>query len=522
MGVMQVNIDDIKSMIKQRLEKDPNKLLEAEAILNQLLNKHPDDWGLLFLQGSLQMHLGRNGLSVALLKRCSELQPKIPEIYNNIGTAYRREHLNEDAETWLKKALEFREDDPDVYNNLGTLHVNEGTPEIGEEYLRKAIKYKPDHAHAHWNLGLTLLEQEKWEEGFKEYAWGLTTKDRMVKSYGNAQWWHGEPHQDKTLVIYGEQGIGDEIMFFSMIEEVMPMFKQVILDVHPRLINMFQRAFPQLDMYPTRKIWDKPVDWADKYKIDYKVPMGNLGAFLRKKESDFPRKPYISALKEKVEEYKEWLKLLGPGPYIGLGWVGGHKKTRKDLRAIKLEEWQPLFDAFPDATFISFQYTDHGREDTKRLYEEKGIRVWHFPEVMESALWERWIYKDITFKDKEDMKAWAKQNGVNTEDVKHFTGPGYDYDEVAAMAQAVHDLGGTIATINTSLVHLCGSMGLPIFVATPSRPAWRYGLTRKDMVWYPKDSIHQFRQKDDDWSDVVKDITKAVKEYLEVQCKQVA
>ena len=519
MATFKVSLQDIKQLMTDGLNGNGDALRQADNLLTQMINKDPDNWALVFYLAGLRLNTGMHGEAIALFHRANELYPGSSEVCNNIGTAYRREHINESAEKYLKMALELNSTDADILNNLGTLHINEGTPDTGEAYLRRAVESKPEHPHAHWNLGLVLLEQEKWKEGFDQYAWGLTTRDRMVKDYGKAVWWNGVKHKDKTLVIYGEQGIGDEIMFASMINDVVNggYFKKVILDCHPRLEAMFKRAWPMCTVYPTRKVFHEELSWVKDEQPDYKVAIGTLGKFFRDSESDFPRESYLTAKRDLVKEYKEWLLPLGDGPLIGLSWVGGHKKTRKDLRAVDLDSLNPLFESNKDATFISLQYSDHGINDTKKLLEDKDINVWHFPEVLDSKRHERWelIHKGEVVNNyftKEEAK--GAMHSLPESTLKHYPGAAFDYDETAAYVTALYELGGVIVTVNTSLVHLCGALGLPCHVLTPSKPAWRYGMTREDMVWYPTDSIKQYRQIKDDWSQTITDLVTDVNQTL--------
>jgi len=509
--VMRYTLQDVHKLQMEGINNnDIQKLTEAEAIYHRMLSQDPDNWAILFFLGSIAMYRDMIGLAINLFKRAAEINPNSPEIYNNLGTAYRREHMNAESEKYLLKGLEFKED-ADIYNNLGTLHINEGSPSQGEKYFKKALALNPAHAQAHWNYGLCLLEMEKWGEGFKEYAWGVTSKDRLNKSYQNAVWWNGEPDPNGTIVVYGEQGIGDEIMFASMVKELVPMFKQVVLDCHPRLIGLFQRAFPEIECFPTRKTQTK-MDWVEGHsRIDYKIAIGNLGKFLRKQESDFPKEVYLKADQQRVDEYKEWLSLLGPGPYIGLSWVGGHKRTRKDLRAVLLENWLPIFEANKGATFISLQYTDQSWE-LEPLLKEHGIKVHHFPEVTEATKWEVYEYDGKRYTSKDEAKFAAGRDHLD--DIVQIKGPAFDYDETAALAKAIDEMSGCVITVNTSLVHLCGALGVKTFVMTPSRPAWRYGLKRRDMVWYGP-HVTQYRQKEgDDWKKVIDLIAKESSRYL--------
>lgn len=529
MGMIQVTLDDIHAKIKRAIKEGDNEAFQqAEGLLHQIINQNPDHWLPLFHLAGLKLHTGLHGEAVALFHRANELSGnKVPELFNNIGTCYRRENLDDKAEEYFLKALELKDDDPDLYNNLGTLHINNGDPEVAEDYFRKALALDPAHVHAHWNLGLALLEQEKFGEGFDEYAWGQFSKDRMNKDYGDALWWDGKAHNDGTLVVYGEQGIGDEIMFASMLEDVARRYGgRIILDCHPRLESLLRRSFPGITVYPTRKELTCP-DWAQKEQPTHKVAMGTMGRYVRREVADFPQRAYLRADPDLTAEYETWLRLIGPEPYLGLGWVGGHKKTRKDLRAIRLTEFVPLLEQVP-GTYLSLQYTAHGREDTRRVLEDSGHRIWHFPEVVEASMWEKWeiVSEDgevlAEFNDKQIARSYQAGYRQPTT-LRHTAGPAYNYDDTAAFVQAIHNLGGVIVTVNTSLVHLCGALGVDCYTLTPNKPAWRYGLTRKDMVMYG--SIRQYRQdKADNWpfDDLITDLKSKLDVAEDAPCKQSA
>ena len=514
-GLIHLSLQDVHKIQMEAIQNhDLQKLNEAEELYLRMLEQDPDNWTILFFLGSIALHKGVHAVAIALLHRARQLKPDVLEIANNLGNAYHRLHLKGPAEQYLLEALNLGGDDADVLNNLGTLHINNGTPADGDQYFRRALRAKPDHAQAHWNLGLCLLEQEQWAEGFKEYAWGIVSKDRLSKDYTGADgyaavWWDGKPHPEATLVVYGEQGIGDEIMFSSMLPELVPQFKKIVFDCHPRLDKLFQRSFPTLDCRPTRKEITGIMPWCTEYeRLDYKIAIGNLGKFLRKRESDFPKRPYLKPDPVRVAEYREWLSHL-PRPLIGLSWVGGHKKTRKDLRAILLENWLPIFRAAPGASFVSLQYTDQSWE-LKPLKEKHGITVHHFAEVFDAAYWESWTLGEQVWHNKLEAKAAA---GDRWPQVVHATGPAYDYDDTIAFLQAFHEVGGIIVTVNTSLVHACGALGIPALVMTPSRPAWRYSLFRSDMAWYGP-WIRQFRQTGDDWQPVIEAVAEEVARRL--------
>lgn len=430
-------------------------LKTAEHYYLEILNEHPNEWATLFFLGGLYLQQNRQGLAIALFEKTLEQKPKLMEAWNNMGVAYRQRFMNDKAEPCFMKALNISEN-ADSYNNLGTIHVNEGSPKEGERWLRKAVEMQPDFMQAHWNLALTLLEQGKYKEGFENYAWGLKSKDRLVKHY-DCKWWRGET--DGKVVVYGEQGIGDEIMFMSQIPDLINLVGKdnVILDCHPRLANLFARSFG-VKCYPTRK---EASDWHWADPVDYKVAAGNLGSFFRSKLEDFPGSPYLSASDSAQEAAHEKLAKLPAKPNIGISWRGGKHKTKTTSRSMSLEQILKCFEGV-DCNLISMQY------DEEAAGEVEGTRVHHWPDIVNAK----------------------------------------DYDATAGLVARLDK----VVTVNTSLVHLSGALGVPCITLTPKRKAWRYySPDGHTMPWYKSVRIEE-QSKDGDWEDVIDRVNKQLKE----------
>jgi len=423
---------------------------EAEQMYTALLEDHPDHWMTLFFLGTLYLQTNRNGLALQMFKVALQTKPNSPELWNNIGTAYKRMNCNDEAKKALLRCASMV-DDADAYSNLSTIFINEGCPEHGLKFSDKALEVDNKHYQAHWNRSLLLLEMGRYEEGFEQYFWGIRSKDRITKDY-NCGYWKGQ--KNKNVVVYGEQGIGDELMFASCLPDLIKDSKNVIFDCHPRLIGLFERSFG-VKCYPTRK--DLNTDWHWDENIDYKTPIGNLPHAYRKSIKSFPGKPYIKVDPEKVKAMRAKLEELGPGPYIGVSWYGGKKKTRVDLRSMPFEKMMDIFKDLPfTPQLVSMQYTkDHEIEAVKA-----GIPHWG----------------DILYAP--------------------------DYEETAALAQAL-DL---VISVNTSLVHLCGAIGQEVWVATPQKCAWRYySPDNKSMPWYGSATIYK-QEVPGEWEDLVKKI----------------
>lgn len=414
--------------------------------------------------------------------RASFLKMKHSEMMNALGTCYKHENITDKARYWFEKAKSvLNEPNADIENNLATLHINEGSPEKAIQILDNALIIDPNHSQAHWNRSLARLEMGDYVGGFSEYHWGKRAEVRMNRNYSVEEIpdWDGSP--GKTIIVYGEQGIGDEIMFASLIPELIRDCKQVIFDCHKKLHRLFCNSFPMLDIYATRE--DENITWPvlkgpdgkpfNKYPVDAKMAIGDVPQFYRKSIEDFPGMPYI---KPTTKAQAKWAQRLNEmftddKPIIAINWIGGHKKTRVEVRSMKLEQWLPILSL--DAHFVSIQYTKCEPE-LKAFMEQHGITIHHLAEA---------AYSD-------------------------------HYDEVGGVLANV-DL---VITCCSSVVHLAGSMGVPCWVLTPSRPAWRYRLDLDYMPWYGR-TVTLFRQQRNsvDWEPVIEEVATNLAQLIEVR-----
>lgn len=466
-------IDDLADRMKPVMLHKQGKYAEAEVEYLKLLSQNFDDVQVLAMLGTLYLQTGKVVLAAQFLIRAVTLDNQFFDVWNNLGNCFKAFNKDKDAEVCWKAALEIKgrpeKNYADIYNNLGTLYVNAGCPEKGMPFMEEAIKINPEHPDANWNHALMLLEQGKYKEGFEKYHWGFKTKARVHRDYGKLiPYWNGE--KDRTVVVWGEQGIGDEIMFASMLPELCRDSKQVIFECHPRLIKIFQDSFKfdNLVIYPTRK--DAWIEWTVNHPdIDYRLAIADLGKFYRKSIDDFPKhEGYLKGNSERMNFYKKKLGKLGNRLNVGISWTGGYVKTRKDYRSIPLEKWKTILDL--DCNFISLQYTKDAYETLADIEDKTGVRIYHWPS--------------------------AVQNN--------------DYAETAALVGAL-DL---VITINTTVHHLAGAMGKPCWTLTPVAKAWRYYSPDKiTNVWYP--SVRQFEQdKLFEWDEVINNAVQKLKELL--------
>lgn len=472
---------------------------DAEKIYCELLNADFDNPVLLAALGMNYASVERNGVGVVLLRKALEGLPgllpafkrlgitpkseapdamqaflanKKAEILNALGTCYKHENKVDEARQLFLQAQEGIPLNADIQNNLGTLYINEGKPRKALEHLNLATTIQPGHPQATWNESLAHLELGEYQAGWDRYDAGFAAKVRADRNYSMTPLphWNGEP--GANVVVFGEQGIGDEIMFASCIPDLITKSNLVVFDCHKKLHTLFANSFPNIDIYPTREdehiTWPVKADRSLRYPFTHRIALGSLPRLCRPTLESFPGTPYI---KPKVEDEARWtvrLNQLSSRPKIGISWIGGHKRTRIEVRSTPLESLLPILQQ--DADFISLQYTDCAAEIAE--FEAKhGIKIHQFPEATHSP----------------------------------------HYADTASLVANL-DL---VITVCTSVVHLAGSMGVPTWVLTPSRPAWRYRLDLDHMPWYGR-TVTLFRQQPDtfDWTPVVAEVAERLQDLI--------
>lgn len=429
----------------------------------QLLDQHPGNPKLMYYLGTIAHAESKHGMAVVLLTAACTINPDFHSLVN-LGGSYRALMMMKEAEACWRQALaapapkewkyerEKLEETANLWANIAGLYVNVGNPQKCLDAANKALQYDPNCDAAHANKALAHLELGQWKDGFAEYETLLNPGTRRIKDYG-VPLWDGKPTD--TLIICGEQGIGDEIMFASILGDVQA--KKIVLDCHPRNEKLFRRSFPQADIFPTRKSPDG--SFAKNYPGAKCTLIGSLGHFYRTK-GEFPRLPFLDAPAAKPG---------GSGKLrVGIAWSGGTLKTNSQDRSLSLDQIRPILEV-PGIDWFSVQYQDTAPLEICDFHEKTGIRIDHFP-------------------------GWVQA---------------FDYDKTAQFVKGL-DL---LITPCTSIVHLAGALGVPNWCLTPKKVAWRYGVTG-DMPWYG--SVKLYRQEvDGEWGPVLERVASDLVKYVE-------
>lgn len=410
--------------------------------LNLALNDSPEDFKLIALLGKLFQKDDAYGLAFNCWKRVLQLDKHPdPAVFNNLGLASAcvgTQEYQDIAERNFRKALLINPENVPSLNNLALFALHSGDYEQCMKLCERSLKIQPCQPEVHETRAYAHLMFGRWEEGWKDWEWSVGSKFRP--HIGTEPYWDGEKGVD--LLLRGEQGIGDEISFASILPDVAKDCR-VTLECDYRLHGLFSRSFPDVRVVGSR-VGDKRGSFPNH---DYRALLGSLAKHYRSKEEGFPGTPYLVADPERRIQWRALLDTL-PGKKIGIAWTGGKLNTFRERRSMKLDRLLPILRT--GHTFVSLEYKDPSAE-IDALKQAHGIEVKHWPRASMSK----------------------------------------DYDDTAALVAEL-DL---VISATTATVHLCGALGKECLVMAPKKPRWFYGRQGNRIPWYK--SVEIFRQGKD-------------------------
>lgn len=322
----------------------------AAEILDTVLETWPDNPQAMVLLGMAVAELGHQGTSLALLCYAVKLAPDMPEAWHNLGTTLRRCGHTDPSRAALAKGLELRPDDARAYGNLAGTYVNCGDPLPGVEFGKRALAIDPDEANAANNLALCLLELGRWHEAWQHYPKRHRHRLAYARSYAAPQW-DGRPVD--SLLIHGEQGLGDEVMFLGLVEDVRPLVRgRLVLEVNAKLAPIVRRSFPACEVITAQAEFTGEVAAV--------TAMGDVPRWFR---DGVPPKR-AGYLKPDAAKVQKWRDFFGGRPAVLLAWKGGVKATHEMLRNPPRELWAPLIAM---GAVWSIQYGEGAADHAKRM-----------------------------------------------------------------------------------------------------------------------------------------------------------
>jgi tetratricopeptide (TPR) repeat protein len=343
--------------------------------------------------GTLYREQGRMDEAVETLRNAIYLIPEGADLWNALGAAVGEMSDWPSATTFYREALRLNPNVGRFWHNLGYAMLHTGPLDEAVSCFQKALSFDvaaADEGNIRYALCLALLSQGRLKEAWPEFGRRLELSPAgAMKFVDKAPGWLGEDLTGRTILVIGEQGIGDEIMFAEAVpdlaEKVGDEGKLVIACDH-RLVPLFQRSFPEAAVGPqlNAKIKAKKmrvVPWAHaNHTIDFHAPLGSTLEYLRPDVASFGRHgAYLKPDPEKVGYWRARLAELGPGLNVGVCWRSMMLNTQRRKFYSPLELWaKPL--SIPGVRAINLQYGDCAAEIAEAR-EKFGIEIVAFPEL---------------------------------------------------------------------------------------------------------------------------------------------
>lgn len=388
-------------------------------------------------------------------RQAAALKPDDPLYANSLGNALRIAGQYAEAEACMRGALFLQPNYAEAYFNLGFLcYVQQRPASLVEECYQKAIALAPDLAQAHVNLSHCLLRRGAFAAGWAEHEWRWRWKDfpSPGRNFTQPQW-KGEPIQGARILLHAEQGFGDTIQFLRYVPMVARRGARIILEVHPELRSLVAGTADGIQVISR----GDPLP-----EFDWQCPLLSLPlAFGTELQSIPATIPYLRS----DMEAPSWLqKERATDLHVGLVWAGGAINVIDRERSLSLT----ALSALRQVKGVSFYSLQRGRAS---------------PEAESSPL--------------------------------QFAGSGPQTGDFAATAAAISHL-DLIVSVDTSVAHLAGALGKPVWILLPVRSDWRWLMDRNDSPWYP--SARLFRQKvEGEWGAVIGSVAAELSRLVEIK-----
>jgi tetratricopeptide (TPR) repeat protein len=430
-------------------------------------------------------------------ERALALKPDLAEAHYNLGNVFEAQDKLDEAVASYGRALALEPGKYEARHNLGNVLEFQGKPEDAIACYEQVLAVQPAYAKAHYSLGSVLHSLGKLDEAFARYRTALALQPDLAEAafsqsqaqllqgqfnpgWHNYEWrwqtkqqtppmrayvqplWTGEKLESGRLLIWGEQGVGDEIMFAGLMPDAIRTGNRCMLDCDARLKPLFARSFPDIDVVSSCVPGDDP-GRNPELDVAAHLPSGSLPSLFRTTNAAFAAttSPYLIADPVERERFRHRYSDSHGRRLVGLAWYTNNRKVGR-YRSIDLSRLAPLL-ARPDIRWVSLQYGDH--ESLENQATAAGASI------------------------------------VIDRSVDQFS----DIDLFAAQIAAM-DL---VVTIDNSTAHLAGALGVPVWLLLPFPSDWRWLQSSEVSPWYP--TMRLFRQPTrGDWQSVVQRVQSAL------------
>jgi tetratricopeptide (TPR) repeat protein len=436
-----------------RVCEDRGRLDEAAARYRLAICYHPGNAVFHNNLGNALTMLSRPEEALTAYQQAVRLQPGEPVFHSNLANGLTLAGRPEEAETCCRQALNIRPDHVDARHNLAITLAAQGKFAEALAHNEEALRLEPEHPGARNCRALWRLQHGDFASGWAEYGWRWKVRGVKAHSFREPAW-DGSPLDGRTILLYAEQALGDTIQFIRYA----PLVKgsgTVIVECQPPLARLLASC-PGIDHLVPR---GSPMQPFDVQAALLSLP-GLLGTTLQTVPANVP---YLFADAGLVAAWRQKLE-AEPGFRIGIAWQGSPTFAGDRMRSAPLRHFAPV----------------------SRV---KGVRLFGLQKGP----------------GREQIRTCQRLGVIDLGGTLDET-TGAFMDTAAVMKTL--DL---VVTTDTSVAHLAGALGVPVWVALAVGADWRWLLDREDCPWYP--SMRLFRQSHlHDWDEVFERMASALVE----------
>ncbi|HEY9647001.1 MAG TPA: tetratricopeptide repeat protein [Chroococcidiopsis sp.] len=447
--ILTLNPSHREAQFNQAILLDRLGQLEpAIAAYQRVLSLDPQQSTALANLGILWDRCGQGDEAIACYRQLIELEPRSPKAHYYLGYMLSQRGEFESAIAHCQQALAIAPDNPECYKYLGYAYSQQNDLAQATHWYRQALARSPEQPDAHWNYALALLHQGDYATGFAEYEWRHQMPDIAPPTFAQPRW-DGSDLTGQTILLQAEQGLGDAIQFIRYAPLVAQYGGRVVVRCYQSLARLLTTV-PGVDAIA-------PLETAPPDDFDVFIHLLSLPHLLGTTLETIPTPiPYVSA--PTVSSVTLPPRSDAERLRIGIVWAGGAFYQANRARSCSLSHFRPLLDS-PGVTLYSLQKG----EPASQLQGPAGAGIHDLGPMLHDLA-----------------------------------------DTAAAIAQL--DL---VITVDTSVAHLAGALGHPVWVLLPYVSDWRWLTERCDSPWYP--GMRLFRQsRPGDWEGLFQQVKSAL------------
>ena len=447
-----------QALTRAQTAAQAKRLNEAAGICDDVLAAFPELPAGMALLGIVRALQNDHERGIALLRRAVELRPGNASWYAHLSSMCRATNRIEEALVSGQESVRLDPNNADHLVNLSLIFTDADDREKTAACLLRALGLNHKHADGHLAMAQNLLATGDFEAGRMEYEWRNETEaGKLTMPAMTSAPWNGMRIPNGRLLLVGDQGYGDTIQFARYIGQAAERVQEIVLGCSEEMAPLL-RDIPGVTQFCHR--------WTDVPGHAAHCRLSSLPYLFHTMPDTIPAPiPYLKADPARIAAWRERFAAQLPAGVrrIGLAWTGRPTHPNDKRRSVPLSEMLPLADLGP-AAFVSLQ-------------------------------------KPMPARDAEHVAKFA-----------HMTDLSNDLTNFGETAAVIENL-DLIVTVDTSMGHLSGALGKPVWIMIPKAADWRWMLDRSDSPWYP--SARLFRQdKPGQWEPVLAALRLALQEEL--------